>query len=91
MLAALRPVQLDDQIGESIDHAWLLIESRRRVDHAKNLSQGGDPIQIAQFALQTGKDGQATRRAATASLLERDLGRRPCERRASDPSAFCGP
>ena len=73
MLAALRPVQLDDQVGKAVDDGGLLPESRRGIDHAEDAQPRGDPIQVAQLALQARKYRQRNQARRLLRLLERDI------------------
>jgi hypothetical protein len=44
VLPDILPVELQNQIGEAIDHDWLLANSGSRGDHSKHTEPGGDPI-----------------------------------------------
>src|SRR5262245_46944953 len=58
MRACLRPPQLENQVGEAIDHRRLPVETGRRVDHAEHAMPLAHPIEVAERALQAAEDAQ---------------------------------
>lgn len=58
MLASLRSVQRDNQIGKSIDDVWLLIETWRSVDHSESPKPRQYPVKFAQLALEAAEYGK---------------------------------
>src|SRR5215470_9384500 len=57
--AALRPVELEDELAEAVDYPGGLIEARRHVDHAENAEPVGDAVEIAERALQVSENRDA--------------------------------
>src|SRR5215471_17597887 len=84
MQAALGPVQLDDELGKSIDHRGLLPEPWSGIDHTENPKPRRYPIEIAQRALEASENRKRRKSGRLPRLLERDFGsyfsQRRCER-----------
>ena len=68
-----RTKQLENEIGKSVDDAGLLVESRRRVDHAEHPRPGGYPIEVTESALQASKDGKRSHPSGEVALLNGEL------------------
>ena len=68
-----RTKQLENEIGKSVDDAGLLVESRRRVDHAEHPRPGGYPIEVTESALQASKDGKRSHSSGDVALLDGEL------------------
>jgi hypothetical protein len=64
---------LEDEIGEAVDDAWLPVEAGRRVHHAEDAVPGAYAIQIAEAALEAAQDSQRREARRGISLLWRDL------------------
>jgi hypothetical protein len=56
--------QLEDQVRESVDHARLPVEPRRRVHHAEHANPIRDAIEVAERTLEAAEDREPVRRAA---------------------------
>src|SRR6185503_15711989 len=68
--APVRPEQLEDQIGEAVDHERLLVESGCRVDHAEHARPGADSIEIAELALEVAEDRESHKSRRLVTLLD---------------------
>src|SRR5262249_36644761 len=84
MAAPLRAVQLDDEIGETVDHLRLAVELGRGVDHAEDPQPGGDAVEVAQLARDAAKQGERGRARRLVGLLDGafrpSLSERPADR-----------
>lgn len=69
----VRPVEFKDEVREPIDDIWLLVETRRRIDHAEYSRPGRDAIKVAKRALETAENRQRSESGGDVALLGRDL------------------
>src|SRR5215831_19363569 len=67
--AALRPVQLDDQLGEAVDDGGLIPEAGRRVHHAEHAQPSRYAVEIAELALQAAENRKPRETRAELRLL----------------------
>src|SRR6266508_1342445 len=63
----------DEEIGTAVDHFRLLAEFRRGVDHAQELDDALDAIEVAQFGLHDGDQAQAGLAGVLVALLLREV------------------
>src|SRR5512134_1784200 len=56
VLPAVRPPELEDQVGEAIDHRGLAVKAGRSVHHAEGAHPAIDTVEIAELPLETGED-----------------------------------
>src|ERR671933_658010 len=73
MRTCLGPVELHDQVGETVDHARGLGEPRRGVDHAVHHQPGTHTVKVTQLALEATEDCQSCRAGGLVALLRGDL------------------
>src|SRR5690348_13997685 len=70
--AGLLAPQLQDQVGEAVDHRRLPDETRRGVDHAERAYPVRDAIQVAELPLQAAEHGQRGEPRGFVTLLHRE-------------------
>src|SRR6185369_16690615 len=68
--ADLGSVEFEYEIGESVDHARLLVEAGSAIDHSKDSAPGRNAIEIAQRTLETAEDGQRCQPGGCVALLD---------------------
>src|SRR5262245_4860389 len=73
MRAALGPVEVQDQLGEAVDHARLLVEARRGIHHAEDARPRTHAVEIAERALEAAENRERREARGVLALLERDL------------------
>src|SRR5579884_17180 len=73
MLAYLRTVQFQNQIGEAVDDLRLAGKAGRGVDHAEDAQPGSHTVQIAQRTLQAAQDRQGGQPCRRVCFLDRYL------------------
>ncbi len=69
MLACLRPVEFQNQVGEAVDDCRLLIEAGSGIDHTEDAQPGRHAVQIAQFAFQVAQNRQRHQARRLVALL----------------------
>ena len=84
MTATLRTVELEDQMRESVDDEWLLIEARCGIHHSEHPEPRSHAVEITELALQAPENRERGQARRVLRLLERhgeaDLPQRTCER-----------
>lgn len=65
--------EVDDEIGEAVDHERLPVEAGRRVDRPQHAAPGRDAIEVAQRALEAAEDGKPRKPGRRVALLQADL------------------
>jgi hypothetical protein len=94
VLSGLLPIQLQDQVGEAVDHVGGLRVARVGVDHAVDHQPRGHPIQIAERALEAAQDRQGGGTGGLLRGLQRDLAgdlaEGPAERSVGRQRAMAG-
>lgn len=76
-----RAEDIHNEVRETVDHNWLPFESGRGVDHAEYAGPGGNPIKIAELALQASEYGQTREARRLIGLLFGDFQADLAERR----------
>src|SRR5258706_567941 len=71
--ADVRAEEFEQQIGEAVDDARLLIESGRRIHHSEHAGPGGDAIQISQRALQTAENRERRQARCNVTLGDGEI------------------
>ena len=74
-------VELEDEVGEAVDHARRVDEARRDVDHPERARPGADAVEVADRALQAAEDGEAGQPRRRVGLRGADLAPNLAERR----------
>src|ERR1044071_5591742 len=74
VLPRFRPVQLEDQVGESVDHGRLVDEAGRRVDHPEDAQPARHAVEVAELALERPEDRERRQPRGLVALFERYLG-----------------
>jgi hypothetical protein len=69
----LLAVEVEDQVGEAVDHPRLLGEAVDRVDIAVDLEPAGDDVEAAELTLDRAEDVQRRELRRRDGLLDRDL------------------
>jgi len=70
----LRPVELEDELGEAVDHGRELGEAGRRVHHAEDAAPGPHPLEVPQRALQAAQHAQGHLPGGAHPLLQAEGG-----------------
>src|SRR5580693_4286936 len=69
VLAGVRAPEVEDEVGEAVDHGRGPGEPGGGVDHAEDAEPAGDPVQVAEGALQAGEDGEGGQAGGVVGLL----------------------
>src|SRR6185312_12697872 len=69
----LRAVELQDEVGESVDDIRLLVEAGRRIDHAEHARPGRYAVKVAKRTLEAAEDGERNKPGGNVPLFERDF------------------
>ena len=64
------PEDLDEQVGAPVDHGRRLVEPRRDVDHAEDLDEPCNPVEITQLLLHRGQNRQRREAGGAAPAFE---------------------
>src|SRR3954447_13260347 len=67
------PEHLDEQVRAAVDHLGLLAESGHGVDHAQQLDDPADPIEVAQLGFHGRDQLEAGHAGVAVGLLDRDI------------------
>ncbi len=81
MGAALGPEQLENQIRKAVHDARLLIEARRRVDHAEDARPRAYSVEIAELALDAAEHRERRETCRAITLLDGQVAPDLAERR----------
>ncbi len=76
----VRPVKFKDEVGESVDDIRLLVEARRRIDHAEYARPGRYAVKVAKRTLEASEDGECDKTGGEVTLFERHLAPKLAER-----------
>src|SRR6185312_16283582 len=69
--AALRTIELEDEVRKSVDDQGLLIEARSGVHHSEHPEPRGHAVEIAELALQAPENRERGQARRVLRLLER--------------------
>src|SRR5262249_31347493 len=64
---------LDHQIGEAVDHLWLVAEAVGRVDHAEHLDDAADLVEAAQIRADRRQEREPDLARDLIALLDREI------------------